>query len=165
MNPRMNGPVSAAAPASKSVPESVARMIAGIGGPVGVTVDDRAVAKDAARELGLFPTYRWGLAPSGLATRRQLSACGLRPGGAEPVAGVGWRRGRRFAELYDVAKAKPKRPMTPAKWAALAAAMRARRTCRDCGRDVGYVLPGHARGRCDDCEPEFYGGIPVRHAA
>lgn len=142
-------------------PQHVARMIAGSGGPVGITLDGRAVAKDS----GQFPTYRWGWAPAGLATRRQLAACGLRPGGAEPVACVGWRRGRRVAELYDVATAKPKRAMTPAKWAALAAAMRARRTCRDCATDVGYVLPGHARGRCPACEHEAPSGIPISRAA
>lgn len=125
----------------------LARMVAGIGGPVGVTVDGRAARADA----GEYLAFRWGLAPAGLATRRQLSACGLRPGGQDPVARIEWRRGRRFAELYAVAAAKPKRPMTPGKWAAVAAATRARRICPTCGCDIGYVLPRH-RPECWDCQ-------------
>jgi hypothetical protein len=121
----------------------------GIGGPVGVTVDGRAVPVGA----GAFPIFRWGLAPAGLATRRQLRACGLRPGGAEPVARIEWWRYGvlRFAELYRVETAVPVRPMTPAKWRAVSAALRARRTCPDCGHDVGYVLPRHWRS-CWDCQ-------------
>jgi hypothetical protein len=126
--------------------EDVARAIAGTGGPVGVTVDGQA----APIGSGQFPRYRWGLAPAGLATRRQLATCGLRPGGVEPVARLEWRRGRRFAELYRLDRAKPKRPMTAAKWAALAAAMRARRTCPRCEKDAGYVIPS-SLGRCLDC--------------
>ncbi|MFI7586259.1 RRQRL motif-containing zinc-binding protein [Spongisporangium articulatum] len=90
------------------------------------------------------------MAPAGLATRRQLSACGLRPGGARPVAGLSWRRGERWADLYSLAAAKPKRPMTPAKAEALAKAMRARRTCPTCARDAGYVIPT-SLGCCLDC--------------
>ncbi len=41
---------------------------------------------------------------------------------------------------YDVAAAKPQRPMTPAKKAALAKAMTAKRTCPRCSRDAGYVI-------------------------
>ena len=125
----------------------LARTVAGIGGPVGVTVDGRA----ATAGTGQFLCFKYRLAPSGLATRRQLSALGLRPGGAEPVASLAWGRDLRRAYLYDVATAKPKRPMTAAKWAALGKAMRARRTCPDCVRDVGYVIPGRY-GRCVDCQ-------------
>jgi hypothetical protein len=124
----------------------LARLVAGIGGPVGVTVDGRA----ATATTGLFLAFRFRLAPSGLATRRQLSACGLRPGGAQPVAWLSWRNGQRIAYLYDVAMAKPKRDFTPAKRAALGKAMRARRTCPDCLRDVGYVIPTRY-GMCVDC--------------
>ncbi|MGG8409369.1 RRQRL motif-containing zinc-binding protein, partial [Streptomyces sp. 12297] len=31
--------------------------------------------------MSTLPVYRWHLAPDGLATRRQLRAAGLRPGG------------------------------------------------------------------------------------
>jgi hypothetical protein len=130
-----------------SGPEAVARAVAGIGGPVGVTTDGRA----ATATSGQFVAFRFRLAPAGLATRRQLSACGLRPGGAQPVAQLVWRRGRRFADLYDITTAVPKREFTPAKQAALGKAMRARRTCPDCTRDAGYVIPARY-GRCVDCE-------------
>jgi hypothetical protein len=148
------------------VTADVVRMIAGTGGPVGLTTDGRSVALTAgsgsaagwANPLGAgtFPVFRFGWAPAGLATRRQLAACGLRPGGAEPVARVEWRAGRRWADLYLVAVAKPKRPMTPARARALDAAMRARRTCPHCGHDVGYVIP-RSWPVCWDCQA----GIPA----
>lgn len=93
-----------------------------------------------------IPTYPWRLAPDGLATRRQLRARGLRPGGQEIQAQV-MRRSRRrksgvsVAYLYRIDRAKPVRPMTPARWRAHQAMMRARRTCPQCGRDAGYVIP------------------------
>lgn len=124
----------------------LARAIAGIGGPVGVTVTGMA----ATATTGTFPAFRYRLAPAGLATRRQLAACGLRPGGAEPVATLSWGRDLRFAYLYDITKAKPKRPMTPKKWAALNKAMRARRTCPDCGVEGDYCIPT-SLGACLDC--------------
>lgn len=84
--------------------------------------------------------YRWRLAPDGLATRRQLRALGLRPGGQDVAAEVHRPRRRKpplVAYLYRVDRAKPVRPMTPARSAALAAAMLARRTCPNCRTDVG----------------------------
>nr|WP_241003239.1 RRQRL motif-containing zinc-binding protein [Streptomyces sp. CB01881] len=93
------------------------------------------------------------MAPCGLFTRRQLRARGLRPGG-QPVAGqVMWRSrfgGTRPAYLYRLDHAKPVRPMTEARAAALAKANAARRTCRACGRVAGYVLPAHL-GTCLPC--------------
>ncbi|GAB2571947.1 hypothetical protein GCM10027168_00830 [Streptomyces capparidis] len=97
-----------------------------------------------------FPTYPYRLAPNGLATRRQLRAAGLRPGGHDPVAQIIWRRGKRVAYLYDTARALPVRPMTAGRWRALDAAMRARRTCPQCGRDRGYVIPT-SLGTCVPC--------------
>ncbi|GLW68447.1 hypothetical protein Kpho02_07460 [Kitasatospora phosalacinea] len=41
-----------------------------------------------------IPTYPWRLAPDGLKTRRQLRACGLRPGGQPVAAQVLWRSRR-----------------------------------------------------------------------
>lgn len=99
---------------------------------------------------GTFPLYRYRWAPDGLATRRQLRALGLRPGGQAPVGRIVWRAGRRFADLYEISRAAPVRPMTAARWAALAKAMTARRTCPACGRDVGYCLP-RRWGVCLDC--------------
>ncbi|MDQ0386000.1 hypothetical protein J2S54_002820 [Streptomyces sp. DSM 42143] len=93
-----------------------------------------------------IPTYPWRYAPDGLATRRQLRARGLRPGG-QPIAAQTMRISRRrqsgvqVAYLYRVDLAKPVRPMTSRKWGALALAMLARRTCRQCGITYSYCLP------------------------
>ncbi|WP_433402002.1 RRQRL motif-containing zinc-binding protein [Streptomyces sp. CA-146814] len=98
--------------------------------------------------------YRWHLAPDGLATRRQLRALGLRPGGQDVVAELHRprRRGRAplVAYLYRVDRARPVRPMTPGRAVALAAAMRARRTCPNCRTDVGYCIPP-SLGMCVPC--------------
>jgi hypothetical protein len=102
-----------------------------------------------------LPTYPWRYAPDGLATRRQLRALGLRPGG-QPIAAQVMRAGRRaaggvrVAYLYRVDRAKPVRPMTSRKWGALALAMLARRTCPKCRRDAGYVIPT-SLGTCVPC--------------
>ncbi|MFE2024610.1 RRQRL motif-containing zinc-binding protein [Streptomyces hygroscopicus] len=108
-----------------------------------------------------LPTYPWRLAPDGLATRRQLRALGLRPGG-QPIAAQVMRRSRRrktgvsVAYLYRLDLAKPVRPMTPARSAALAAAMRARRTCPQCHADAGYCIPT-SLGVCVTCAyPDDY---------
>ncbi|MFF3748633.1 RRQRL motif-containing zinc-binding protein [Streptomyces kronopolitis] len=100
-----------------------------------------------------LPTYPWRLAPEGLATRRQLRTMGLRPGGQPVVAQIERprrRRGPLVAYLYRTDQAKPVRPMTPGKWAALAKANAARRTCPACGRDAGYTLPT-SLGVCVPC--------------
>ncbi|MFF5876738.1 RRQRL motif-containing zinc-binding protein [Streptomyces californicus] len=97
--------------------------------------------------------YRWHLAPEGLATRRQLRAMGLRPGGQDVAAELHRprrRRGPLVAYLYRIDHARPVRPMTPARTAALAAAMRARRTCPNCRTDVGYCIP-RSLGMCVPC--------------
>jgi hypothetical protein len=104
-----------------------------------------------------LPVYPYRCAPEGLATRNQLRAQGLRPGGNEPVAELRWRSrkarhngGWRTAHLYDTTRAKPVRPMTPARWRAITAALRARRTCPACGHDPGYTLPT-SLGTCLPC--------------
>jgi hypothetical protein len=100
-----------------------------------------------------IPTYPWRMAPDGYATRRQLRARGLRPGGQDVAAQVLRPRRRReplTAYLYRVDRAKPVRPMTAGRWAALALAMRARRTCPACRRDAGYVIPP-TLGMCTPC--------------
>src|SRR3954464_3403455 len=94
--------------------------------------------------MATVPVYPWHLAPDGMATVRQLRARGLRPGGQDVAAQVERprrRRGPLVAYLYAIDKAKPVRPMTPAKWAALAKANSARRTCPECRLDAGYVIP------------------------
>ncbi|MGW9305132.1 RRQRL motif-containing zinc-binding protein [Streptomyces cyaneofuscatus] len=104
--------------------------------------------------MATLPVYPWHLAPDGLATRRQLRALGLRPGGQDVVAELHRprRRGRAplVACLYRIEHARPVRPMTPGRAAALAAAMRARRTCPTCRTDVGYCIP-RSLGMCVPC--------------
>ncbi|MFD7875880.1 RRQRL motif-containing zinc-binding protein [Streptomyces sp. NPDC059766] len=103
---------------------------------------------------GTLPVYRWRLAPDGYATRRQLRARGLRPGGQDVAATLERprRRGRPplVAHLYRVDLALPVRPMTPGRWRAHAAMMRARRTCPACRGDAGYVIPA-TLGTCVPC--------------
>lgn len=101
------------------------------------------------------PTFPWRLAPDGYATRRQLRACGLRPGG-QPVAAQVMRRHRgrkagvQVAYLYRLDLARPVRPMTSRKWGALALAMLARRTCPQCQVIYSYCLPT-SLGMCILC--------------
>lgn len=100
-----------------------------------------------------LPVYRWRLAPDGLATRRQLRAAGLRPGGQAVVAQLERprrRNGPLVAFLYRLDLAKPVRPMTPGRRAALAKANAARRVCPACHRDAGYVIPA-SLGMCAPC--------------
>ncbi|MFF8781828.1 RRQRL motif-containing zinc-binding protein [Streptomyces sp. NPDC015140] len=103
--------------------------------------------------MAALPVYRWRLAPDGYATRRQLRARGLRPGGQGVAATLERprrRRGPLVAYLYRVDLAKPVRPMTPGRWAALAKANAARRLCPHCQRDAGYVIPT-SLGTCVTC--------------
>ncbi|MFF5496369.1 RRQRL motif-containing zinc-binding protein [Streptomyces aquilus] len=100
------------------------------------------------------PTYPWRLAPDGLATRRQLRARGLRPGG-QPIAAQVMRvnhraGGVRVSYLYRIDRALPVRPMTSRKWGALALAMLARRTCPQCQITYSYCLPT-SLGMCVLC--------------
>jgi hypothetical protein len=123
----------------------------------------RVPTLDGARHRGIYvqfydpdgsrygiPTYPWRWAPKGLATLRQLRARGLRPGGQQPAAQVIWRRGKRVAYLYREDLAKPKRTATAAQLAALAKALRARRTCPACGQVKPYCIP-LSLGFCNDC--------------
>ncbi|MFB6853023.1 RRQRL motif-containing zinc-binding protein [Streptomyces sp. NPDC056341] len=103
--------------------------------------------------MATLPVYRWRLAPDGLATRRQLRALGLRPGGQDVAAQIERprrRRGPLIAYLYRIDRAKPVRPMTAGRWAALERANTARRTCPQCRRDAGYVIPP-TLGTCTTC--------------
>ena len=64
------------------------------------------------------------------------------------------RTGIRAAYLYDPRLALPQRTPTEAQRAALAKALKARRTCPRCLRDAGYVLPTRI-GACLDCATEW----------
>jgi hypothetical protein len=108
---------------------------------------------------GGFPAYDWNSAPKGvLATRRQLRAKGLRPGGHDPVALLRCRKCTgltrvctRPAWLYRLDLALPIRPMTLAKEIALDAAMAARQTCPTCRRRYFYCIPIKKLGACLEC--------------
>ncbi|MFF1594312.1 RRQRL motif-containing zinc-binding protein [Streptomyces sp. NPDC058286] len=106
-----------------------------------------------------IPTYPKNLAPDGLATRRQLRKQGLRPNGQDVAAQILWygrlrpgsrTRPVRAAYLYRIDLAAPVRPMTPGRWRAVTAMMRARRTCPDCQVTFEYVIPT-SLGCCPGC--------------
>ncbi|MGW3635511.1 RRQRL motif-containing zinc-binding protein [Streptomyces sp. NPDC005122] len=102
----------------------------------------RRYASESANPL--VSTFPWRMAPDGYATRRQLRARGLRPGG-QPIAAQVMVTNRRVntprvAYLYCENLAKPVRPMTSRKWGALAPAMLARRTCPRCEVIYSYCL-------------------------
>ena len=118
---------------------------------------------DGARSRGIYvqfydpdgrrygiPTYPYRWAPKHLYTTRQLRAKGLRPAGQSPVAQILWRRGLRVAYLYRADLALPRRQPTPAQRAAIAKALRARRTCPACGTEKPYYIP-RSLGECLDC--------------
>lgn len=112
-----------------------------------------AITTDPTGELHGIPTFVWGQAPSGLLTRRQLAAKGLRKNAQAPAAQV--RRGRLIAFLYQEALAAPQFTMTEAKRAAVIHAARSRQRCTGpCARtDLGYIPRQVAPcwGRCWDC--------------
>ena len=99
-----------------------------------------------------LPTYPYHWAPAGLLTLRQLRARGLRPGGQAIAAQILWRhrRQQRVAYLYREDLSKPKRTATPAQLAAIATALRARRTCPTCHTEQDYCIP-RSRGECNTC--------------
>ena len=115
------------------------------------------ITYDPTGEIHGLPTFPWGAAPAGMATRRQLAEKGLRKNKQDPAAQLLRPRRRRpplVAYLYRVDLAAKKRPMTPAKYAAVLAAVRARRVCQGpCGRrDLDYIAPDCNGRRCFDCE-------------
>ncbi|MDO0929760.1 RRQRL motif-containing zinc-binding protein [Streptomyces sp. TG1A-8] len=127
-----------------------------------------------------LPEYDWGTAPTDqLATRRQLRADRLRPGGQEPAAILRCRacatRPQRTctrpAYLYRRDLALPIRPMTLAKEAALDKAMAARTTCPACLRRYHHCLPLRTLGSCLECfdgtpaDPATYTAPPAHALA
>ncbi|MFY1675062.1 RRQRL motif-containing zinc-binding protein [Plantactinospora sp. WMMB334] len=99
-----------------------------------------------------LPTYPFKFAPAGLATRRQLRARNLRPGGQDVAAQILWRKGKRCAYLYRIDLAVPKRTATPAQRAAIDRALLARRTCPTCQQVQPYYIR-RSLGECFDCAP------------
>ncbi len=112
----------------------------------------RAAFHDPEGDRYGLPTYWWQGAPEGYATRRQLTARGLRPGGQPVAAQILWLGvgGERAAYLYRLDLARPKRTATPAQRRAIAAALRARRTCPACGEVRDYYIP-RSLGECLTC--------------
>lgn len=112
---------------------------------------------DPTAERHDVPTYPWGLAPDGLATRTQLVAVGLRPRGRH-VAQIRWDSRRsttpRVAYLWPIETARPPAPRSPAQLASLNAAHRARRTCPACGVVRDYRLSTRL-GLCTPCADDF----------
>jgi hypothetical protein len=103
-----------------------------------------------------LPTYPYHFAPDGYATTRQLRERGLRPGGQDIAAQILWRKGKRVAYLYEIAKAKPKRAASAKQLAAIGKALLARRTCPTCRQLKDYYIP-RRQGECFDCQ---YGDTP-----
>jgi hypothetical protein len=112
----------------------------------------RAAFDDPDGQTFGIPTFWWKGAPDGYATLRQLRARGLRPGGQPVAAQVLWAGvgGTRAAFLYEVARALPKRTATAAQQRAIAAALRARRTCSTCRQVRDYYIP-RKFGECLTC--------------
>ncbi|MFD4144253.1 RRQRL motif-containing zinc-binding protein [Streptomyces sp. NPDC058572] len=113
----------------------------------------RADCFDPTGERFGIPTFPWRMAPDGYATRRQLRAADLRPGGQQVAAQClrpRHRRGPLVAYLYRIDRALPVRPMTPARRAALVKANAAQRICPNCRRDAGYRIP-RSHGMCGRC--------------
>ena len=98
------------------------------------------------------PTFWWQGAPPQYATRRQLRKDGLQPGRQPVAAQIRWMGvgGERFADLYLIALAKPKRPASLAQLAAVAKALAARRTCPTCGTVRDHCIP-RSLGECFPC--------------
>lgn len=110
-----------------------------------------------------LPWWRWGWAPDGLHTRRQLHAAGRRLArGQDPYGLIVWKRGKRTAALYRLDLTLPAARVTPAKRAAVAAMEQARRTCRRCHEPRPYRMP-LSTWRCWECMAETgdYGQPPA----
>jgi hypothetical protein len=134
-------------------------------------MDYRVIIEDPTGERYGLPTYHWGHAPEGLATRRQLAKMGLRKGGQDVAAQMLRARKRRPAEpltayLYRIDLALPRRPFTEAKLAAVWTAAHSRKKCDGpCGRrwpELEYVP---RFGLCNECRDGKYGPITFEEDA
>lgn len=105
-----------------------------------------------------YPILTWGWATRCvLATRRQLRAMDLSPGGHDAVAVLVFQhrmpaRRRDFAYLFLIEAAAPKRTPTTAQLRAVRAALTARRTCTGpCGQVQPRCVSTTSR-MCRTCE-------------
>ncbi|TCC48067.1 hypothetical protein E0H73_43085 [Kribbella pittospori] len=101
------------------------------------------------RVRGGLPEFRFGQAPSGLSTRRQLRERGLSRGGQEPFARLTWKRDQRFAWLYVDERARTKRTPSDKQLAAVNKALAARKVCAACGPVDHFVRTTDRL--CGDC--------------
>ncbi|MEU3274512.1 RRQRL motif-containing zinc-binding protein [Saccharomonospora sp. NPDC006951] len=103
-----------------------------------------------------LPVFGWGEAPATLLTVSQLRAVGLRRNGQDPLALLVFRHHRPLAretvaELFSAERAAPMRGTEAQRRAKVQGALRARRICTECRRDVGYCVPT-STGICWECE-------------
>jgi len=96
-----------------------------------------------------LPEFKFGQAPAGLSTRRQLRERGLCRGGQEPFARLTWKRDQRFAWLYVDDKARAKRIPSDKQLAAVEKALAARKVCAECGPVDHFVRTTDQL--CGDC--------------
>ncbi|TCC53470.1 hypothetical protein E0H75_07200 [Kribbella capetownensis] len=101
------------------------------------------------RVRGGLPEFRFGQAPSGLSTRRQLRERGLSRGGQEPFARLTWKWDQRFAWLYVDERARAKRVPSDKQRAAVTKALAARKVCAECGPVDQFVRTTDRL--CGDC--------------
>ena len=110
-----------------------------------------------------LPMFGWGEAPSTLLTVSQLREIGLRRNAQDPVALLVFRHHRPYrreetVELFSVERAATMRGTAWQRRAKVQHALRARRVCIECRRDVGYYVPTSTR-TCWDCDGiEPFGG-------
>ena len=99
-----------------------------------------------------LPQYPYGTAPDHLRTKTQLDQTRLTPG--QQVATLTWGKGSRARSvaLYDIAEATPKPPLSDKQISALATARAARRTCKRCGQDPGFILEDNRL--CPNCQEQ-----------
>ncbi|MFK4123552.1 RRQRL motif-containing zinc-binding protein [Streptomyces longwoodensis] len=139
----------------------------------------RCAQQESPRGAQGLPEYDRGACPDHLATRRQLRAREVSPGGHGPVAILRCAQcrtrpqrsctHRTRAWLYDLRLARPKRTPTLAQEWALDRAMAARQTCPRCRRRYVFVLPLKTLGCCLEChdgtpaDPASYIAPPATH--
>jgi hypothetical protein len=114
----------------------------------------RTIINDPTGERYGIPTFTWGSAPRNIyATRRQLTAMGLRKAGQDVAAEMhGHCHGvPTVMYLYRIDLAKPRRPWTPAKQAAVQAAANSRKKCDSCGARWPQLDYVPRAGICNPC--------------
>ena len=106
-----------------------------------------------------LPIWRWGTAPLGLLTPRQLKEQRLAPTANSLVGHLAYHRagaGQQLADLHDVDQAREVEPMTEGRWRTIFAMLAARRVCTICGPVDHYTRFGVVGGdRLRFCKPHW----------